>query len=350
MEVRARPEVLGAVILAGLALLAMLGIGIVLLVPGAHRDGDPSVPTSARSATAPTTTLPTSVVPADMTQALVDPAQLRPIGPQEAIAFNASIPISKEPNPPARPFTLSKADPQDVTRATDCLTAAVYYESATEPEAGQRAVAQAVLNRVRHFAYAKTVCGVVFQGADRTTGCQFTFTCDGSMTRAIVPELWAQARKVASAALDGHVEKSVGYATHYHADYVAPYWQPTLVKVAVIGHHIFYRGADGWGRPTAFVGRYAGGEPDVAALTAAIAVVEPAPPAVVDIAPPVVLSQPAADALPTIVLVPPALSSPAAKPPAGSPAPVAAASSSVPPTGAKRMTAPREPQPRRLPM
>jgi hypothetical protein len=54
--------------------------------------------------------------------------------------------------------------------------------------------------------------------------------------------------------------KRVGNATHYHADYVAPYWSPTLVKVAVVGQHIFYRWTGGLGLPPAFVGRYAGGE------------------------------------------------------------------------------------------
>jgi hypothetical protein len=117
-----------------------------------------------------------------------------------------------------------------------------------------------VLNRMRHPAFPKTVCGVVFQGADRKTGCQFTFTCDGALARKPDEAAWARARKVAEAALSGFVMKKVGNATHYHADYVAPYWSPTLVKVAVVGQHIFYRWTGGAGLPPAFGGRYGGGE------------------------------------------------------------------------------------------
>jgi hypothetical protein len=56
------------------------------------------------------------------------------------------------------------------------------------------------------------------------------------------------------------VDKEVGPATHYHADYVAPYWAPTLVKLNKVGAHIFYRWTGPWGEPPAFNGRYAGGE------------------------------------------------------------------------------------------
>jgi hypothetical protein len=140
------------------------------------------------------------------------------------------------------------------------MTAAIYYEAAYETTDGQRAVAQVVLNRMRHPAFPKTVCGVVFQGSTRATGCQFTFTCDGALARQPTDEGWARARKVAEAALNGHVMRKVGNATHYHAAYVAPYWSPSLVKVGTIGAHIFYRWTGGAGLPPAFGGRYAGGE------------------------------------------------------------------------------------------
>ncbi|MCZ3110870.1 cell wall hydrolase, partial [Acinetobacter baumannii] len=67
-------------------------------------------------------------------------------------------------------------------RAIDCMAAAVLYE-AGDDAVGQRAVAQVVINRVRHPAFPKTICAVVFQGSDRATGCQFTFTCDGALVR-----------------------------------------------------------------------------------------------------------------------------------------------------------------------
>lgn len=186
--------------------------------------------------------------------------RLQDMSPEAARLWNASNPLSTSPNPAAKPFNLAAEGMLDEARATDCMTAAIYYEAGYESTEGQRAVAQVVLNRLRNPLFPKTVCGVVFQGSDRPTGCQFTFTCDGTLARKPAEEAWERSRKVAVAALHGYVMKKVGNATHYHAAYVAPYWSPTLVKVAVVGQHIFYRWTGGLGRPPAFGGRYAGGE------------------------------------------------------------------------------------------
>ncbi|MBI1407206.1 MAG: cell wall hydrolase [Caulobacter sp.] len=177
----------------------------------------------------------------------------------EARSLNALLNGSPEPPPPAKPFIL-KASAEDRAAAVRCLTQAIYYEAALEPLEGQQAVAQTVLNRVRHPAYPKSVCGVVYQGSLRLTGCQFSFTCDGSLAREPNPVIWARAEGVAKRALAGFVLPSVGTATHYHADYVAPYWAPTLYRITTIGRHIFYRWTGPWGLPPAFNGRYAGGE------------------------------------------------------------------------------------------
>lgn len=173
--------------------------------------------------------------------------------------LNELRPFAKLPIRPMKPFVL-QASGADRARAVQCLSEAVYYEAAREPEVGQEAVAQVVLNRMRHPAYPKSVCGVVYQGSARVTGCQFTFTCDGSLRFAPQPALWNRARAVAERALSGYVDKTVGSATHYHAQYVSPYWAPTLVKMTQVGQHIFYRWTGPWGEPPAFTGRYAGGE------------------------------------------------------------------------------------------
>lgn len=196
---------------------------------------------------------------------------LPPSGPVEAtgeaaIQINAARPFADLPIEPMRPFVL-KTDAADRARAVHCLAQAVYYEAAREPLRGQEAVAQVVLNRLRHPAYPKSVCGVVYEGAARDAGCQFTFTCDGALRYAPEPDLWRRAVAVAGHALAGFVDKDVGSATHYHAAYVAPYWAPTLVKMTQVGQHIFYRWTGSWGEPQAFTGRYAGHE---AELTAAI--------------------------------------------------------------------------------
>ncbi|HYI48115.1 MAG TPA: cell wall hydrolase [Allosphingosinicella sp.] len=140
----------------------------------------------------------------------------------------------------AEPFVASR-DSAVRDRALLCLTQAIYYEARSETEDGQRAVAQVVLNRVRHPAYPNSVCGVVFQGSHRTTGCQFSFTCTGVMGPIGEPHAWDRARRIAAAALGGSVYRPVGLALNYHTTAIRPYWAPSLVRQTVVGAHIFYR-------------------------------------------------------------------------------------------------------------
>ena len=128
----------------------------------------------------------------------------------------------------------------DRGRELDCLTQAVYFEARGETPLGQAAVAQVVLNRVKHPAFPKTVCAVVFQGA-ATHGCQFSFACDGAMRRGREAGAWARARKIASRALSGAVAADIGSATHFHTTGVAPGWGPRMLRVTQVGLHVFYR-------------------------------------------------------------------------------------------------------------
>ena len=128
----------------------------------------------------------------------------------------------------------------DRSRAIDCLASAAWYEAGNDPE-GQRAVIQVVLNRVRHRAFPKSICGVVFEGSERVTGCQFSFTCDGSRRRRTPSaSAWSSAQALAAKAMNGSVDQAVGQATHYHADYVTPWWSGYMQPVAKVGLHIFY--------------------------------------------------------------------------------------------------------------
>ncbi|USQ94988.1 cell wall hydrolase [Caulobacter sp. RL271] len=137
------------------------------------------------------------------------------------------------------PFQLGNA--LESSRELECLADAVYYEARGETPSGQAAVAQVVMNRVRHPAFPKSICGVVFQGAYHRTGCQFSFACDGSMRRARDVGAWNRARKVASRTLAGAMSNEVGSATHFHTINVSPGWGPRLLRVAQVGMHIFYR-------------------------------------------------------------------------------------------------------------
>jgi spore germination cell wall hydrolase CwlJ-like protein len=160
----------------------------------------------------------------------------------------------------AQPFYL-KPGTTDHGRALQCLTDAIYYEAANEPDAGQRAVAQVIINRMRHPTYPNSICGVIYQGSERATGCQFSYSCDGSMARVPARPAWLRAQRVAAQALAGSVYAPIGMATHYHATYVYPYWAPSLDFIDTIGAHRFYRWKGSAGRPSAFFRSHAGREP-----------------------------------------------------------------------------------------
>ena len=122
-----------------------------------------------------------------------------------------------------------------------CLAEAIYYEARSESRVGQLAVADVVLNRVASPIYPGSICGVVYQGSERKTGCQFSFTCDGSMKRPLNKRKWAASEELAGAILAGLRAPVSRNATHYHAYYVSPVWAERLTPTATIGAHKFYR-------------------------------------------------------------------------------------------------------------
>lgn len=240
--------------LARWLLCALLFVGVPMAVTMWETGGQRGVahrvfaPVAAAKARKPTTPPPP-----------VEPVALYDLTPEQAREFNAAIPFSRDHNPAARPFVFG-GDETDLSRATDCLAAAEIYE-AGDDAVGERAVAQVVLNRVRHPAFPKTVCGVVFQGQERKTGCQFTFSCDGALARTPSPVAWERAREIAKAALGGQVFKPVGQATHYHTNWVVPYWSSSLDKIVNVGTHLFFRWRGWWGTPPAFRFNRVRGEP-----------------------------------------------------------------------------------------
>jgi len=132
-------------------------------------------------------------------------------------------------------------DPKDGARQQRCLAEAIYFEARSEPEEGQAAVAQVVLNRVRSGLYPANVCAVVYQDRNRPFACQFSFACEGRSLRVTEPGPWSVATRIAEEVTDGKIYNAkVGSALNYHANYVMPYWASALKRVDRIGHHIFY--------------------------------------------------------------------------------------------------------------
>ena len=240
----------------------LLGVGAILLATfgalaaaGMQAEPRPIVGETALPS------VPAQALPASGEDADTVTSQL---APDDAQARNAAVAIVENGPGTAEPFRFAGSG-ADRARARDCLALAGMAE-AGYGDVDQRAVMQVVLNRARHPGFAHTVCGVVYQGSQRRTGCQFTFTCDGSLARRYPESEWRAARRRAEEALGGRVEPAVGNATHYHANYVYPWWSSQLDKVAVVGPHLFFRWRGYWGSDRALSVAYRGGEPDPMAL------------------------------------------------------------------------------------
>ena len=161
--------------------------------------------------------------------------------------------VMLDPNIDANHAWVNYALPTNVRSAseTKCLATAIYFEARGEPERGQIAVAQVVLNRLKNPAYPNTICAVVYQNKNRRHACQFSFACDGIPDRITNRSAWTASQALATKILNDDRTmflSDVGAATHYHANYVRPRWARAMKKVDKIGRHIFYKTRDGgWG-------------------------------------------------------------------------------------------------------
>ena len=209
----------GILVLAGFALAALA----LFSLPAADADGVApahSAPPLGVAAAAPAQSGRPGAVYRD---------SVPPSAAQDAVLHAASMPTD--------------AADLEAWREDACLALAIYFEARSEPLAGQRAVGDVILNRVRSDAYPDDVCAVVRQGARRRHACQFSFVCDGLSDRPYEQRVWEQATHLAWEMLygngDGPLRDNV---LHYHADYVTPPWARTMSRVAQIGKHVFYSG------------------------------------------------------------------------------------------------------------
>ncbi|MFM9973298.1 MAG: cell wall hydrolase [Beijerinckiaceae bacterium] len=166
-----------------------------------------------------------------------------------SVAVPAALPLPapsglvKVALPPPRPVKPLSPLVGTVTSEKEmkCLAEAVYFESRSEPERGQAGVAQVVLNRARSGVYPPTVCGVVYQNRHRYLACQFTFACEGKSLRITEPGPWSTAMRIARDVAEGRTYlPGIGNATHYHANYVRPWWVRHMDKREKVGKHVFY--------------------------------------------------------------------------------------------------------------
>ena len=210
---------------------AELGLGSSAGTVEADMAHDGSTPTISRAVALSSTT----PAPADATPVEVADANLP--APQATVSPEPERTVPDN----ARHRYADLIEPEALDKEQRCLAEAVYFEARSEPEEGQAAVAQVVLNRVKSGLYPTNVCGVVYQNRHRYMGCQFSFACEGKSLRISDGPSWQSASRIAKAVIEGRTYLSeVGGATHYHADYVRPGWSRRLKKMDVIGRHIFY--------------------------------------------------------------------------------------------------------------
>ena len=141
-----------------------------------------------------------------------------------------------------RPNYAALLDQDGAARENRCLAEAIYFEARGEPEQGQAAVAQVVLNRVSSGLYPPSICSVVYQNRRHFNACQFSFACNGRPLRITESDAWRQAQRIAADVTNGSTYLSeVGSSTHFHANCTRPRWARRLEKMDIIGHHIFYK-------------------------------------------------------------------------------------------------------------
>ena len=132
-------------------------------------------------------------------------------------------------------------DPRDLK----CMAIALYFEARGEPADGNIAVAQVILNRVKAGKWRNTICGVINQGRERGSGCQFSFACAGYKNPSARDQLWLRAVSIAHDVLSRKVSlKAYEKATFFHATYVDPSWRHAFKRSGKIGRHIFYEFAE----------------------------------------------------------------------------------------------------------
>ncbi len=190
---------------------------------GAAANNHPSTEQVSAAARAPVAVVAKAVTPAPALRGAVDVAA-QPV----AVA--------------AKPATATDMAMAQLLAEHRCLSEVMYYEARGEGTDGQMAVAEVIFHRLRQGHFGRSICGVVYEGAD-TSACQFSFACNGQLAQRKSPVAWHSTEILAARILAGQValRDITGDATHFHAVSVTPDWADNMERTVQIGNHVFYR-------------------------------------------------------------------------------------------------------------
>ncbi len=123
-----------------------------------------------------------------------------------------------------------------------CLVEAIYFEARSESNIGQLAVANVILERVRHEDFPSTICNVVHEWKyyPQLHRCSFSYYCDGKKEIMYEKDSRSTAMEIATLALKGAVVEDTWVSTHYHARHVYPYWSQSMFYIGAVGEYLFY--------------------------------------------------------------------------------------------------------------
>jgi len=168
----------------------------------------------------------------------------------EVLEEEASAKGGKALPAPAEPISKGEAravDPigeEPLDGAVTCLARTIYWEARGEGNAGMQAVANVVINRLRHTGFPKTICGVVKQGHEQGA-CQFSWWCDGQGDTAEEHEPYTLAKEIARTALNRQLDDRTNGALYYHHQRLTPSWSKEYIRTVEVGGHVFYKPAGG---------------------------------------------------------------------------------------------------------
>lgn len=182
-----------------------------------------------------TASYPKIVVPEPISNPTYTPDTIDPADANSTDSDETATPTPVKPSGDLSSLVAQLRSSEPGSRELECLAVGVYFESKSEPLAGQLAVGEVIANRANsNGRFPSTYCGVLFQRS------QFSFIRGRSLPS--VPRAsrdWLDAVAIAKIVDEELHPSPMGKALFFHARRVSPGWR--LTRVGTLGNHVFYR-------------------------------------------------------------------------------------------------------------